>query len=117
MVLGRVLKGKTLGVLGLGRVGSEVARIAIAIGMKVMRLGSYANTRAGGKGSSQLHGLRRGFTKRRCGFGSSKLSDQSKGLLNEPRLRLMKKSAYFINTARRAIVDESALIKALKKKR
>ncbi|HXV82189.1 MAG TPA: NAD(P)-dependent oxidoreductase, partial [Candidatus Binatia bacterium] len=41
------------------------------------------------------------------------LSDQSKNLLNEPRLRLMKKSAYLINTARGAIVEERALIKIL----
>jgi len=45
-----------------------------------------------------------------------KLSDQSKGLLNESRLRLMKKSAYFINTARGAIVDEKALFKVLAEK-
>jgi phosphoglycerate dehydrogenase-like enzyme len=42
------------------------------------------------------------------------LSDQSRNLLNETRLRLMKKSAYLINTARGAIVDEIALIKLLK---
>ena len=45
-----------------------------------------------------------------------KLSDQSKGLLNESRLRLMKRTAYFINTARGAIVDEKALFKVLKEK-
>ena len=45
-----------------------------------------------------------------------KLSDQSKGLLDATRLRLMKKSAYLVNTARGAIVDETALIKVLKEK-
>ena len=45
-----------------------------------------------------------------------KLSDQSKGLLNESRLHLMKRTAYFINTARGAIVDEKALFKVLKEK-
>jgi len=45
-----------------------------------------------------------------------KLSDQSKGLLNESRLRLMKRTAYFINTARGAIVDEKALFKVLAEK-
>jgi len=43
-----------------------------------------------------------------------KLSEESKNLLNEARLRLMKKSAYLINTARGAIVDEMALVKILK---
>ena len=42
-----------------------------------------------------------------------KLSEQSKNLLNEARLRLMKKSAYLVNTARGAIVDETALVKVL----
>ena len=46
-----------------------------------------------------------------------KLSEESKNLLNEARLRLMKKSAYLINTARGAIVDELALVKILKGKR
>ena len=44
------------------------------------------------------------------------LSDQSKNLLDETRLRLMKKSAYLINTARGAIIDEAALVKILKAK-
>jgi len=44
------------------------------------------------------------------------LSEQSKDLLNEARLRLMKKSAYLVNTARGAIVDEAALVKILKAK-
>jgi len=43
-----------------------------------------------------------------------KLSDESKNLLSEARLRLMKKSAYLVNTARGAIVDETALVKVLK---
>jgi phosphoglycerate dehydrogenase-like enzyme len=45
-----------------------------------------------------------------------KLSEQSQNLLNEARLRLMKKSAYLVNTARGAIVDETALVKILKEK-
>jgi phosphoglycerate dehydrogenase-like enzyme len=44
------------------------------------------------------------------------LSEQSKDLLNEARLRLMKKSAYLVNTARGAIVNEAALVKILKAK-
>jgi phosphoglycerate dehydrogenase-like enzyme len=45
-----------------------------------------------------------------------RLSDQSRNLLNGTRLQLMKKSAYLVNTARRAVVDETALIKMLKEK-
>jgi phosphoglycerate dehydrogenase-like enzyme len=44
------------------------------------------------------------------------LSEQSKNLLNETRLRLMKKSAYLVNTARGAIIDERALVEILKEK-
>jgi phosphoglycerate dehydrogenase-like enzyme len=45
-----------------------------------------------------------------------KLSDESKNLLDEARLRLMKKSAYLINTARGAIIDETALVKILQER-
>ena len=45
-----------------------------------------------------------------------KLSEQSKNLLNEARLRMMKKTAYLVNTARGAIIDEMALVKILNEK-
>lgn len=113
LALGRVLKGKTLGILGLGRVGSEVARIALAFGMKVIAWGPTLTPERAEKAQVSCMALDEVLRSADLVSVHLKLSDQSKGLLNEPRLRLMKKSAYLVNTARGAIVDETALIKAL----
>jgi phosphoglycerate dehydrogenase-like enzyme len=116
LILGRVLKGKTLGILGLGRVGSEVARIALAFGMKVIAWGPTLTPERAEKAQVTYMALEEVLQNADVVSVHLKLSDQSKGLLNEARLRLMKKSAYLVNTARGAIVDESALIKVLKEK-
>jgi len=113
-VLGRVLKGKTLGILGLGRVGSEVARIALAFGMKVVAWGPTLTRERAEAAQVNYMMLEEVLQNADVVSIHLKLSDQSKGLLNEPRLRLMKKSAYLVNTARGAIVDETALIKVLR---
>jgi D-3-phosphoglycerate dehydrogenase / 2-oxoglutarate reductase len=115
-LLGRVLKGKTLGILGLGRVGSEVARIALAFGMKVIAWGPTLTRERAEKAQVRYMTLEELLQNADVVSVHLKLSDQSKGLINEARLRLMKKSAYLVNTARGAIVDETALIRVLKEK-
>jgi phosphoglycerate dehydrogenase-like enzyme len=115
-VLGRVLEGKTLGILGLGRVGSEVARIAMAFGMKVIAWGPTLTQERAAAGQVSYMTLEDVLQNADVVSVHLKLSDQSRGLLNEARLRLMKKSAYLVNTARGAIIDEAALIKVLKEK-
>ena len=116
LVLGYVLKGKTLGILGLGKVGSEVARIAQAFGMKVIAWGPTLTQERAEKAQVVYLPLEEVLRGADVVSVHLKLSDQSKGLLNEARLRLMKKNAYLINTARGAIVDEKALFKALDEK-
>jgi len=115
-VLGKVLKGKTLGILGLGRVGSEVARIALAFGMKVIAWGPTLTPERAAKAQAEYMPLEEVLQNADVVSIHLRLSEQSKGLLNEARLRLMKQSAYLVNTARGAIVDETALIKVLKEK-
>jgi phosphoglycerate dehydrogenase-like enzyme len=114
LALGRVLKGKTLGILGLGRVGSEVARIALAFDMKVIAWGPTLTPERAEKAQVSYMTLEEVLQNADLVSVHLKFSDQSKGLLNEARLRLMKPSAYLVNTARGAIVDETALIKVLK---
>ena len=114
--LGRVLKGKTLGILGLGRVGSEVARIALAFSMKVVAWGPTLTRERAERSQVNYMELEEVLQNADVVSVHLKLSDQSQGLLNEARLGLMKKSAYLVNTARGAIVDETALIKVLKEK-
>lgn len=114
LVLGYVLKGKTLGILGLGKIGTEVAAIARAFGMKVIAWGPTLTAERAAKSDATFMALDDLLKTADVVSVHLKLSEESKNLLNEARLRLMKKSAYLINTARGAIVDEPALIKLLK---
>jgi phosphoglycerate dehydrogenase-like enzyme len=116
LVLGHVLREKTLGILGLGRAGTEVARIALAFGMKVVAWGPTLTRERAEKSGATYMSLEEVLKTSDVVSVHLKLSDQSKGLLDERLLRLMKKTAYFINTARGAIVDENALFKVLDEK-
>jgi phosphoglycerate dehydrogenase-like enzyme len=116
LVLGYVLKGKTLGILGLGKIGTEVAAIAHAFGMKVIAWGPTLTPERAAKSDATFMPLEEVLRSADVVSVHLKLSEQSKNLLNEERLRLMKKSAYLVNTARGAIVDETALVKILQEK-
>lgn len=114
LVLGYVLKGKTLGILGLGKIGTEVAAIGRAFGMKVIAWGPTLTAERAARSDATYLPLEEVLRTADVVSVHLKLSDESKNLLNEARLRLMKKSAYLVNTARGAIVDEMALVKVLK---
>jgi phosphoglycerate dehydrogenase-like enzyme len=114
LMLGYVLKGKTLGILGLGKIGTEVAAIARAFGMKVIAWGPTLTQERAGKSAATFMALEDVLRRADVVSVHLKLSEDSKNLLNESRLRLMKPSAYLINTARGAIIDEAALVKVLK---
>lgn len=114
LVLGYVLKGKTLGILGLGKIGTEVAEIAHAFGMKVIAWGPTLTQERAEKSGATYMSLEEVLKNSDVVSVHLKLSDQSRGLINEDRLRLMKRTAYFVNTARGAIVDEAALARVLK---
>lgn len=116
LVLGYVLKGKTLGILGLGKIGTEVAAIARAFGMKVIAWGPTLTQERAAKSDATFMPLEEVLRTADVVSVHLKLSDQSKNLLNEARLRLMKKSAFLVNTARGAIIDEIALVKILQEK-
>jgi phosphoglycerate dehydrogenase-like enzyme len=116
LLLGYVLKGKTLGILGLGKIGAEVAQIARAFGMKVVAWGPTLTPERAEKSGATYMTLEDVLRGSDVVSVHLKLSDQSKGLVDESRLRLMKKSAYLINTARGAIVDENALAGILQEK-
>jgi phosphoglycerate dehydrogenase-like enzyme len=114
LILGYVLKGKTLGILGLGKIGTEVAAIGRAFGMKVIAWGPTLTQERAAKSDAAFMALEDVLGRADVVSVHLKLSDDSKNLLNETRLRLMKPSAYLVNTARGAIVDENALVKILK---
>ncbi len=113
LVLGYVLRDKILGILGLGKIGTEVARIGHAFGMRIIAWGPTLTPERAGRAHATYRTLEELLREADVVSVHLALSDQSKNLLDEARLRLMKRSAYLINTARGAIVDEQALVKIL----
>jgi phosphoglycerate dehydrogenase-like enzyme len=115
--LGVGLQGKTLGIIGLGRIGSHVAHIAQAFGMRVLATGftlTAARALAHGVRMASLEDL---LARSDVVSIHLRLSERSYKLIGTQELRLMKPTAYLINTARGPIVDEAALIQALRYRR
>ncbi|MDI2585648.1 D-2-hydroxyacid dehydrogenase family protein [Psychrobacillus sp. NEAU-3TGS] len=113
--VGADLYGKRLGLLGLGKIGSRMAVIAQAFGMDVIAWSQNLT-----KEQTEKHGVLLATSKEELLETSDfvsihlVLSDRTKGLVDAKELQLMKNSAYLINTSRAAIVDQEALIKALR---
>jgi phosphoglycerate dehydrogenase-like enzyme len=108
-----VLRGKTLGIVGLGHVGRHVVTIARAFEMKVLAWGPRLSREAAasvGAESCELDDL---LSSSDIVSVHATLSPESRGLIDDRRLRLMKPTSYLINTARGPIVDEPALCAAL----
>jgi glycerate dehydrogenase len=108
------LKGKKLGIIGYGNIGQAVARMARGLGMQVLvavRPGAVQTSTSGRLPIEEL--LREAdVVTLHC-----PLTAATKGLINRHTLALMKASAFLINTARGALIDEAALIDALHEKR
>jgi phosphoglycerate dehydrogenase-like enzyme len=115
--IGSDLDGKTLGVVGLGKLGARVGRIAKAFGMKVLAWSQNLTAdkcREAGVDYASKEDLFR-----HADFVSVhvQLSERTRGLIGAKEIGLMKPAAYLINTARAPIVDEAALLAALRDKR
>jgi len=115
--VGSELGGKTLGILGLGRIGTRMAAFGRLLGMRVLAWGpTLTADRAAAAGVVQL-GLDDLFRESDVVSVHLRLSEQSRGLVGWRLLGLMKQTAYLVNTARGPIVDEPALIGALRERR
>ncbi len=111
---GTELYGKTLGILGLGRIGSEVARRAFAFGMKVIAYDPYLNlSRAGALQVEMVECLDDLYGRADFITVHLPMSDETRGLLNQVAFDRMKRGVWIVNCARGSIVDESDLIAAL----
>lgn len=99
------LKGKTLGIIGLGNIGSRVKRIAEAFGMIVKAYDPYKE--------DARHTLKESLE---CDFITlhAELTEETRGMIGKEEINVIKKNAIFINTARAEIVDENALADALR---
>jgi phosphoglycerate dehydrogenase-like enzyme len=112
--VGVILGGRTLGLLGLGRIGSRMARYAQAFDMPVIAWSQNLTEAA-----ASAIGVRR--VEKDALFAQAdvlsihlQLSDRTRGLVTARELALMKPTAYLVNTSRGPIVDEAALIAALR---
>ena len=115
--LSHSLYGKTLGIIGMGRIGQALARRALAAGMTIIYhnrrpLGDEAIRRLG----DEVKYVTKDELLKEADFVSLNLpyTPEVKHLIGEEELKMMKQSAYLINTARGAHVDEEALVEALK---
>lgn len=110
-LLGTTLYGKQLGIVGMGRIGRALARRARAFGMAVVYHNRHRLDREDGARYMELEELLRTSDVVSLNLP---LTDDSRGLIGERAFHLMKSTAYLINVARGAVVDEEALIRALK---
>lgn len=115
MMLGFQVSGATLGVIGMGRIGRAVAKRAKGFGMRVIYYDKYRLPRELeeelGVEYVELDEL---IKEADIITIHTPLTPETENLINEERLRMMKKTAYLVNTARGRIVDLDALVKALK---
>jgi phosphoglycerate dehydrogenase-like enzyme len=116
--LGTGLNGKVLGVIGLGRLGAQVAKIGLAFGMKVIAWSqNLTRERAAEVGVGYVAGKDALLTLADVVTIHLVLSERTRGLIGKKELELMKPTAYLINTSRGPIIDEAALVEALQAQR
>jgi D-3-phosphoglycerate dehydrogenase len=107
------LEGKKLGVIGLGRIGATVARKAQGIGMDVAAYDPFLPPGASGRSGVPMKSLEELLAKADVITLHVPRTKETTNLLDETRLRSMKKGAYLVNAARGGLVDEDALLKLL----
>jgi phosphoglycerate dehydrogenase-like enzyme len=111
--VGRELRGSTLGVIGLGRLGAEVARFGRAFGMDVLAWSQNLTSERAEEVGARL--VTKGALLAESDFVSIhlRLSDRTRDLIGQAELEKMKATAYLVNTSRGEIVDTAALLAAL----
>ena len=115
--VGVELSGKTLGILGLGRIGSRIAAFGKFLGMRVIAWGpTLTAERAAASGVTHVP-LEMLFRESDVVSLHLRLSETTRGVVTARLLSLMKPTAFLINTARGPLVDEAALVAALRDRR
>lgn len=111
--VGADLDGKTLGILGLGRLGSIVARYGAAFGMRLIAWSENLTADRAAECGAELVTKDELFSRADVVTIHLVLSRRTRGLIGAHELGLMKKTAFLVNTSRGPIVDEAALLAAL----
>jgi phosphoglycerate dehydrogenase-like enzyme len=114
--LGHELKGKTLGIIGLGKIGVQVSKVALAFGMNVITWSE--NLKLSIATDNQVLAVTKEELLEKSDFITihTVLSNRTKNLIAKKDLELMKQTAFLINTSRGLIVNEFDLVEALEKK-
>jgi lactate dehydrogenase-like 2-hydroxyacid dehydrogenase len=108
------LKGKTLGIVGLGRIGFEVAkRCVLGFEMGLMYYDIIRNQRAEEELGAEFMTLEEVLKKSDFISVNVTLNPKSRGMIGEEQLRMMKRTAYIINTSRGPVLDQAALVRVL----
>ena len=108
------LEGKTLGIIGLGKIGRALANRAKGFGMKVLAYDPYITNGVASKFGVKLVDLDTLLKKSDFVSIHVPLTPETRGIIGARELKIMKKTAYLINVSRGQVVDEKALYKALK---
>jgi len=109
------IEGKTLGVVGMGKIGSLVAKMCSALNMKILAYDPYVNEEL--KKYYEFTSLKKIFEESDFITLHCPNTPKTKGMITESLLYSMKPSSYIINTSRGDVIDEKSLIKILKEKR
>ncbi len=106
--------GRTLGLIGLGRIGSRVARLAVALGMRVVAYDPYIeDERAAELGIERADRIKAVLAASDVVSVHAPLTEETRHLMNGSRFAQMKQGAFFVNVSRGGLVDEEALCAAL----
>lgn len=116
LLLGIGLKNKIMGIVGLGRIGRWTARMASALGMKIIYFNRHRDDEFEEEYSVVYHTLEQLLEQSDVVSLSVPLTEETRHMIGERELKLMKPTALLINTSRGAVVDEKMLIEALKEK-
>jgi phosphoglycerate dehydrogenase-like enzyme len=112
--IGPELAGSTLGILGLGNLGQSTARFARAFDMRLLAWSPNLTAGVAAEHGAELVGKRELFERSDIVTIHLKLSDRSRGLVGADELRALGPRGYLVNTSRGPIVDEAALVAALR---
>lgn len=113
-LLGHELLGKTVGIIGLGTIGGKVAEKIRGFGVKLLAYDPYVSEEYAKQAGAKLVDLKTLLKESDIITVHAALTEETVHLIGEKELKLAKESAFIVNTARGRVIDEKALIKALK---
>jgi len=114
VTVGGDLEGRTIGILGFGKIGTRIAKIASAFGMHSLAWSPNLTSEAAERDGARLASKEQLFRDADIVTLHLVLSSRTKGIVGATELNWMKPTAYLLNTSRGPLVDESALIEALR---